>query len=113
MTRSIDQMEDIILAVFRKVFQLNDIQLDGDPSFPFQIQGIQQLILHLSFRYGIGQFQNAVCQRRLAMIDMGDDGKISDLTDIQLFHLSMFFLFRYGMLSHPWSSFLPVLSDRS
>ena len=108
MARCIDQMEDIFLTVFGLVGKLNDVQFDRDASLSFQIQGIQDLILHLSFGYGIGQFQNAVRQSGLAVVDMSDDGKIPDILLIQVFHLPYFCRLRCRKPSHPSNSFLRV-----
>ena len=101
-------MENIVLTVFGMILELYDIQLDRDPSFPFQIKRIQDLILHLSFRYGLRQFQDPVGKRRLAVVDMCNDGEIPDSVLIQAVHLSMFCLYRCRTIWHPWNPFLPV-----
>ena len=38
MSGCIDQMKDIIIAVFGVIFELYDVELDRDPSFSFQIE---------------------------------------------------------------------------
>ena len=108
MSRGIDQMKNIILTVLCMVLQLHDIQFDRDPSFPFQIKRIQDLILHLSFGHGLRQFQDPVRKRRLAVVDMCDDGKIPDSVFIQGAHPLVSCLRHYRMTWHPWNPFLPV-----
>jgi hypothetical protein len=54
------------------------VGLDGDASLTLQIHVVQQLRFHITVRDGAGQLQNAVGQRRFAVVDVGDDGKISN-----------------------------------
>ncbi len=113
MTRRIDQMEDVVLTVFRMIFQLYDIEFDRDASFSFQIERIQDLILHLSFGNRIGQLQNPISQSRLAVIDMRDDGKIADMFSIQSVLQSGCGRCRYRKTWRPWNSCPPVSADKA
>ena len=53
--------------------------LDGDATLPFEVHGIEQLLLRLTGGDGSGQLHEPVGQGALAMIDMGDDGEVSDV----------------------------------
>ena len=53
--------------------------LDGDAALPFEVHGIKELLLGLTGGDGSGQLHEAVGQGALAMIDMGDDGEVSDV----------------------------------
>ena len=53
--------------------------LDGDPAFAFQIHAVKQLILHFALFHCAGVFQQAVSQRGFAVVDMGNDRKITDM----------------------------------
>ena len=73
----IDQVENIGLAIFSRVVETNGLRLDGDPALPLQIHLVQELILLFPIGQGPGKFEKAVGQGRFAVIDVGDDGKIS------------------------------------
>ncbi len=77
MARGVDQMEQVVLSVLCVIDQLDGIQLDGDPPFPLQVHGVQNLIFHLPLLHGIRHFQDPVRQSGLAVVDMGDDGKVA------------------------------------
>ena len=52
--------------------------LNGDAPFAFQIHIIEHLCLHLLLAYGIGIFKQTVCKGAFAMINMGNDAKITN-----------------------------------
>ncbi len=74
-TRSIDKIELIFLALV-KIVHLDSVALDCDALFFLQIHIIKDLIFHLSFSQGAGQFQKTVGQSTLAVIDVSDDTEI-------------------------------------
>jgi len=53
------------------------MSLDGDAALAFEIHVIEKLVLHLPLGNSPGELQDAVRQRRLPMVDVGDDGEIS------------------------------------
>ena len=52
--------------------------LDGDAAFALEVHGVEHLGFHLARLEGAGQFKEAVGERRLAMVDMRDDGEVAD-----------------------------------
>jgi hypothetical protein len=72
-SRRIDQIQNIFFAVVRLVGQTHRRQLDRDAPFPLEIHLVEHLLLHLTRGQCACIFQDAVCERRLAVIDMGDD----------------------------------------
>ena len=74
---SIDQVEAIVVAVFRGVMQANAFRLDGDAALALQVHGIEHLLVHLALGKRAGHFQKAVGQGGFAVVDMRDDAKIS------------------------------------
>jgi hypothetical protein len=56
----------------------NGLRLDRDAAFALELHRVQDLLAHLSPGEGLGQLENAVGQRRLAMVDVGDDGEVPD-----------------------------------
>ena len=79
MTRGVNQVQVIFFAVVGGVVQLNSGGLDGDAPLPFQLHGIQQLLRLLAQVNGLALLHKPVCQGGLAMVNVGNDGKISDV----------------------------------
>ena len=77
-SRRVDQIEHVRIAVVRLVFDANRIGLDGDAPLPLDIHGIEELSLHIPCADGSGGLHQAVGQRAFSMVDMGDDGKIAN-----------------------------------
>ncbi len=78
MAGRVDQIEDVLLAVLRRVVQADGMRLDGDAALALEIHGVEHLGLHLAGLQSAGDFEKAVGQRRLAVVDVRDDGKITD-----------------------------------
>ena len=45
---------------------------------PLQIHVVQELVLHVAVGHRAGVLQEPVRQRRLAVVDVGDDAEITD-----------------------------------
>ncbi len=76
--RGIDQVQAVNLAILRLVGQCSGLRLDGDAAFLFQIHGIEHLRFHLALGQAAAKLDQTVGQRGLAVVDMGNDGKIAD-----------------------------------
>ena len=76
-TGGVDQVELIGIAVVRLVHHAHGVGLDGDAAFALEIHGIEDLSLHFAACHGAGELKQAVAQRRLAMVDVGNDGEIA------------------------------------
>ena len=83
MARGVNQVENIIFAIIGPVIQANRLGLDGDTPLPLQFHFVEELVGLLPVGQGACLIQKAVGQGRLAMVDMGDDGEVSD---VFLFH---------------------------
>ncbi len=77
MPRRIDQVKNVFLSVFRPVDGTYGLRLDGNASLPFQFHIVKHLRLHLPAGKKACFFYNPICQRRLAVIDMGHNTKIT------------------------------------
>jgi len=53
------------------------MRLDGDAALALQVHVVQDLGLHLPPGHRAGQFQQTVAQRRLAVVDVGDDREVA------------------------------------
>ena len=63
------------------VFQAHGLRLDGDAALALDVHRIEHLLLHLARFEPAGELDQPVGQRRLAVVDMGDDGEIADILD--------------------------------
>ena len=79
MARRVNQIQLIDLSILRLVVQLHSAGLDGDAPFPLQIHVVQQLVFHLALGDRPALFQQPVRQGGLAVVNVGDDGKIADI----------------------------------
>ncbi len=70
------RVDEIQLMTF--VLHAHRLQFDGDTALALQIHHVERLLLHLTFLKRSGHFDHPVRQRRLSMIDMRDDAKVSD-----------------------------------
>ena len=52
---------------------------DGDATFAFEVHGIQDLSHHFALGEGSGMFQKAISEGGLAVVDVGDDGEVSNV----------------------------------
>src|SRR5690606_34939326 len=80
--RGVDEVELVGLAILRVVMQRDAVRLDGDAALPLQIHGIQHLRRHFAFAEAAAYLDETVGEGRLAMVDMGDDGEISDQAEV-------------------------------
>jgi hypothetical protein len=79
MAGSINQIELVFLTVLGPIAQAHRTRFDCDAAFPLQLHAIENLRGFLAVAYRAGKFQQPVSQRRLAMVDMSDDRKISNM----------------------------------
>ena len=54
------------------------MRFDGDAALALQIHGVEHLLHHFALRQRVRRFEQAVGQRRLAVIDVRDDTEIAD-----------------------------------
>ena len=98
MSGCVDQVKYIFFSILCTVNRPHRLGFDRDTALPFQLHVVEHLLLHLSARQKTGLFDNSVCQRRFAVIDMRDDTKISDIA-----------LFYFG---HSFLTLIPVVNRR-
>ena len=82
MAGRVDEVELVGLAVLGLVGEAHGLRLDGDAALALDIHGIEHLLLHLAEIEAAGQLDQPVGQRRLSMVDMGDDGEIADVGEV-------------------------------
>ena len=83
MTRCVDHVHLIAVAVARFELKRHALCLDRDPSFPFQVHRIQDLLRHFAIFKAAAYLDKSIRQRRLAVIYMGDDREIANLLHVK------------------------------
>ena len=73
----VDQVELVGVAVARLVHHAHSVRLDGDAALPLQVHIVEDLGLHLAAGHRARQLQQPVAERRLAVVDVRDDGEIA------------------------------------
>ena len=77
-TWGINKVQLVGLAVFGGVIQRDAVCLDGDTTLALQIHGVEYLRFHFTLAQATADLDKAVGQRRLAVVDVGNDGKITN-----------------------------------
>ena len=75
---SVDEVQLVHFAVVGAVVEPNGVGFDGDAALALEVHGIQDLLHHFALRKRAGDFQQAIRQRGLAVVDMRNDGEITD-----------------------------------
>ena len=75
----VHQVEDVGLAVLRRVVEADGLRLDGDAALALDVHVVEHLLDHVALGEAAGHLDDAVGQRRLAVVDVGDDREVSDL----------------------------------
>ena len=73
----VDQVEDVALPVDSDV-----LGLDRDAAFALQIHRVEVLRAHVAGLDGTGDLEDAIGQRRLAMVDVRDDREVPDAIEV-------------------------------
>ena len=75
----VDQVQVVGLAVVGLVLDPHGLGLDRDPALPLEVHRVEQLRLHFFRIDRAGELQDAVGERRLAVVDVGDDREVANL----------------------------------
>ena len=70
----VDQVDRVALPVDADV-----LRLDRDAPLPLDVHRVQVLVAHVPRAHRTGELEDAVRQRRLAVVDVGHDRKVADL----------------------------------
>ncbi len=79
MPRRVDQIEVVGLSVERFVMQRSGLRFDGYPTLFLDVHRVQNLRLHVARLKPTTTLYQAVCERGFAVVNVGNDGKISDV----------------------------------
>ena len=73
MPRRVDEVE---LVAFPG--DADGLRLDRDPALPLELHRVEQLLAHLAAGDGVRQLEDAIGERRLPVVDVGDDREVAD-----------------------------------
>src|SRR5206468_7840150 len=79
--RRVDQVQLVALPV-----HADGLGLDRDPALALEIHRVEHLLAHLPLRHGVRQLEDAVGERRLAVVDVRDDREVADAVLRRLRH---------------------------
>ena len=83
MSRRVDEVELVLLAVARRVLHAHGVELDRDAALTLEVERVEHLLLHLALLERAGDLDQAVGEGGLAVIDMRDDAEVADLLEFQ------------------------------
>ena len=63
------------------VVDADGLGLDGDAPLALQVHAVEHLLAHVPLGDGVGHLQDAVGQRGLPVVDVGDDAEIADVVE--------------------------------
>ena len=78
MSRRVDQVEHVLLSIRRRVVHPGGLKLDRDPPFALQFHVVEELLLHVPVGHRARVLQQTISQRRLAVVDVGNDAEVAD-----------------------------------
>jgi hypothetical protein len=77
----VDEVQQVFLAVARRVAQRHALRLDGDAALALQVHRIQHLRRHFALAEALAALDEPIGQRRFAVVDVSDDGKIANAVE--------------------------------
>ena len=77
----VEEVERVLDAVLGPVEHGDGVGLDGDAALALEVHRVEELVLGFALRDGAGELQQAVRERGLPVIDVGDDTEIPGKCD--------------------------------
>ncbi len=77
--RGVDQVQLVKLAVLGPIVEPHRLRLDGDAALALDVHGIEHLLLHLARGESTAKLNQPVGEGRFAVVDVSDDGEVSDM----------------------------------
>ncbi len=82
MAGGVDQVQHIGFAVLGGIIDPNGLRLDGDAALALDVHAVQHLRLHVAQGDGVRLLDQAVGERGFPVVDMRDDGEITDVCKV-------------------------------
>ena len=71
--RRVDEVDDVVAVV-----EVHRLQLDGDAPLALEVHRVEVLLAHVTGVDGAADLEDAIRERRLAVVDVGDDRQVAD-----------------------------------
>jgi len=71
--RRVDEIQLVLAAIAGTVTERHALRLDGDAALAFDIHRVEDLRAHLALAEATAMLDEAVGERRFAVVDVGDD----------------------------------------
>lgn len=78
MARRINEIQLVGFTISGLVAECYTLGLDSDAPLPLQIHGIKNLLGHFTVGKAATDLDEAICQRGFTVVDVGDDGEVTD-----------------------------------
>ncbi len=79
MSGRVDEVQLVALAVtLGRVIESDRLGLDGDAAFALEFERVEDLFLHLAVFEAAADLDEAIGERGLAVVDVGNDREIAD-----------------------------------
>ena len=78
----VDEIQNIGLAIVSLVGEADGVGLDGDAPLALEVHAVEDLRFHFARLQRPGHLEETVGQRRLAMVDVSDDGEVADVRGV-------------------------------
>ncbi len=79
MAGRINEIKDVVFPIAGTVVQPDRFSFNGDAAVFFKVHVVENLSGHFALGERPSQFEQSIGKRGLAMVDMGDDRKISNV----------------------------------
>ena len=78
-SRRVDEVELVALAIVGVVAYAHGVRLDGDAALPLDVHGVEHLGGEVPLLHRMGKLEDTVRDRGLAVVDVGDDREVTDM----------------------------------
>ena len=83
MAGSIDQIQLVLVPIASAVVEADGVRLDRNSPLALEVHGVEHLVGHFPFRKRTRDFQHTVGQGGLAVVNMGDNRKVANVTCVR------------------------------
>ena len=86
MSRCINQVQQVFLAILSPIGRADGMGLNGDTTLALQIHGIEKLFPEFSRRDGSSELQDPIREGGFPVIDVSDNGEVTGSKGLWLVH---------------------------
>jgi hypothetical protein len=76
--RRVDQVQHVVEPVGRAVAHAHGLRLDRDAALALEVHRVEDLVAAITLRHAAREIEQAIRERRLAVVDVRDDREVAD-----------------------------------